>query len=256
MAKPSAGVCPRCRESVRLEGPDRTKVRCPRCGAVFLPGTRANRRPRPRKPRPAGPGPVAGLTAVILALVVLGTTGGLAYWAYRRLSQERPTVPVPKAFATFQTPDHSLRCDFPSDWKHSLEGVKDHAELTFRSGVASIHIHQEFLKSAPGDPPAGGDDPERSLAAVVHERQQAAVGDEWNDYQEEEAETVRTGYGLARRSAFTAAGPRGVVRGYRATVVGAAALFEVVCQCPNADWDNLEPAFARVIQSMTPGTDP
>jgi hypothetical protein len=32
--------------------------------------------------------------------------------------------------------------------------------------------------------------------------------------------------------------------------------FDVICQCPPTDWENLQPAFNRVIASLGPGTGP
>jgi len=45
-------------------------------------------------------------------------------------------------------------------------------------------------------------------------------------------------------------GARSKVCGRRATIVGNAIAYTVVCQCPEASWETLEPSFQRVIESF------
>src|SRR5262249_48906932 len=147
-----------------------------------------------------------------------------------------------------------FRCDYPAGWKARLEGVKDHYDFTCTRGAASIHISQGLVGSLLGDIAGamGGQDnnPGHSPVARVHETRRRLIADEFQNYQEESAQTVNTHFGQARRSAFTASGNFGrKIRGYRATVLGHMTAFDVVCQCPAADWDNLEPAFTRAIES-------
>jgi hypothetical protein len=55
------------------------------------------------------------LTGLTLAVLVLGGGTALAVWVYRGMHRERPTVPVPVAFSSYQTVDRQVRCDFPAD---------------------------------------------------------------------------------------------------------------------------------------------
>jgi hypothetical protein len=196
------------------------------------------------------------------ALVVLVLIGGLAlsFWLYGRLRSDRPSVAVPTSFDTYDVPE-GFHCEYPADWKARHEGVKDHYDWTCKRGAASVHISQGMVGSLLGDIAGalGGQDnnPEHSPVARVHEVKRRVIADEFQNYQEEPAQTVNTHFGQARRSAFTASGTFGrKIRGYRATALALQTQFDVVCQCPEADWENLQPAFARVIESLGPSAGP
>jgi hypothetical protein len=195
---------------------------------------------------------VAG--GMVLAVLLCGGVG-LSFWLYSRLASGGPTATAVSSYDTYQAPEDAFGCDYPSGWAVQREGVKDHYELTFSKGSASITISQSIAGSAVGDiaGAAGdpGNDPERTPVARVHAFKQAMIAEKFSGYQEEAAVTVPGGFGPARRSAFTATGLLGrKLRGYRATTLGPMIQYDIVCQCPAADWEVLEPAFARVIQSL------
>ena len=53
--------------------------------------------------------------------------------------------------------------------------------------------------------------------------------------------------------AYTRSGQFGkkiVMRGKRATIVGTAIGYTVLCQCPEASWETLKPSFDRVLSSF------
>jgi hypothetical protein len=90
--------------------------------------------------------------------------------------------------------------------------------------------------------------------ARVHEFKRNQVTEQLVDYKEERAETVNSGFGPARRSAFSASGFLGrKVRGYRATALGHMVGYDILCQCPEADWEGMRPVFAHVIESLGSG---
>jgi hypothetical protein len=197
---------------------------------------------------------VAGGAA--LAVLLCGGVG-LSFWLYPRLTAGGPSATAVSSYATYQAPEDAFGCDYPSGWAVQREGVKDHYEVTFSKGAASISISQSIAGSALGDiAGAGGDpgnDPERAPVARVHAFKQAQAAEKLSGYQEEAAVTVPSRFGTARRSAFTARGLLGrKLRGYRATALGPMIQYDIICQCPAADLEVLEPAFARVIQSLGP----
>jgi hypothetical protein len=194
-----------------------------------------------------------------ILMVVLGGGVAVAYWAVKVSEQEKdkPSVEAPKGFVSYRVPDGSFRCEFPSDWKHHLAGETGRYEVTFSRGRSSVHIIQGPVESLVGDiaaaPEGGEGGGGRSPVAVAHEQKRDAVPAGLTDYQEEEAEPTDSRFGRGLRSPFTAtANDKYRMRGYRATLRSAGRVYEVVCQCPETDWENLEPAFAHVIESVGP----
>jgi hypothetical protein len=264
MTEPTWLTCPRCQARFGLAdtGERVTKVSCPRCQAVLTAGPPAKERPRRKKlPRPAAHADTPpGTRAAALVLVLLAGALAIGWGVFALVQRDRPTVPVPVGFIDFQTPDGSLRCEFPSDWKHDLAGSAGHYEVTFQLGAASARIVQVPVENIPADLAAATDgtlnDPERSPLSRAHERQRPAAAEPLSGYQEEDAENVTTGLRYGRRSAFTATASRGKkMCGYRATLWAAGREYDVLCQCPAADWENLEPAFAHIIETIGTGGD-
>jgi hypothetical protein len=206
---------------------------------------------------------VARRTVVLLVaggvLLVLLLGGGVAL-SFRVYPKLRPTAVAPESYSPYQAPEDAFQCDYPSGWAVRREGVKDHYTVTFTKGSASIRISQSLAGSAMGDIAGAadpGNDPDRAPVARVHAFKQAQLADELSGYEEGPAETVPSRFGPARRSAFTASGLLGrKFRGYRATALGPLIQYDVVCQCPETDWDVLRPAFARVIESLGNVTGP
>jgi hypothetical protein len=251
MAEPKSLTCPHCEARLRRDAAAEPGARCPKCGGKL--------RPRGKKGPPPGPPRALIIGGIVLAVVVLGGGIGLSFWIYQKVRTDRPSVAVPTAFTPNEAPDKSFRYEYPADWKIHTEGAKDHYETTITRGSASIKITQGIVGSLLGDIAGAGDpgnDPERSPVARVHELKRAAATEGLSKYQEEKAQTVRTKFGDARVSAFTAtAGTFSQrVRGYRATVLGHMTQFDILCQCPTADWENLEPVFSRLIAGFGPGS--
>jgi len=260
MAKPGVVTCPGCGARVRPAAPGEgtARRRCPKCGErLGAGGAPDDARPRRKKSRRPDPRLRLLLFGGAGLAVFLVCGGGFSFWLYQRLRSDRPSVPVPTSYETFEASDGSFRCDCPAGWKLSVEGIKDHRDLTCTRGGASIRISQGLVGSILGDIAAAGpedNDPDRAPVARVHEFKRKLVTEQLADYQEERAETVRSGFGPARRSAFTASGFLGrKVRGYRATALGHMTGYDVLCQCPAADWEGLRPVFAHVIESLGSG---
>jgi hypothetical protein len=218
-------------------------------------------RKRKKKGKPAGRPVVLYLVVGGVALVLLlAVVGGLSFWGYARWKAASAAV-APASYDTYRAPEGVFQCDYPSGWTVQRQGIKDHYEVSFTKGSASIRISQSLAGSAMGDiagaGPDPGNDPERQPVARVHAFKQAQVAEEMSGYKEEQAETVPGRFGGARRSPFTATGLLGgKIRGYRATALGPMIQYDIICQCPESDWEVLRPAFARVIESLGGATGP
>jgi hypothetical protein len=214
----------------------------------------------PRKRRKKKRPPPVNLTRLLiaggaLALLLLIGAGFLSFWLYNWLLVERPTIPAPTSYASYEAPDDAFRCPYPAGWKVEAEGFKDHYQVTFTKQSASIRISQGLLGSIVGDiaGAANRDNDENHLPVMsVHELKRAIIAEEFHDYQEEPAETISTPMGKVRRSAFTAKGALGwgKIRGYRTTAMAHMTQLDVVCQCSQADWEVLQPAFAKIIENL------
>jgi hypothetical protein len=193
-------------------------------------------------------GAVALIALVVVAAVLLRPRLG------------PPKVTAPEQYAVYNSPEDVFHVSLPKGWKLESGGRKGQYRVSAERGAATIQVYESLTGSLLGDI-AGAGQPDPNVrdeflpVSRVHEIKQQAVSEEYGDYREEPAVTVETQFGKARRSAFTArAGLGGKVRGYRATALGTMTSIGVVCTCPPGDWDTLEPAFARVIASLGPGT--
>jgi hypothetical protein len=211
-------------------------------------------RKRKKKRKPAGRPVVLFVVGGVVLLLLLVVVGGLSIWGFARWRAGSAAV-APESYATYKAPEGAFQCEYPSGWTVQRQGIKDHYEVTFTKGNGSIRISQSLAGSAMGDiagaGPDPGNDPERQPVARVHAFKQAQVAEEMSGYKEEQAETVPGRFGGARRSPFTAAGLLGrKIRGYRATALGPMIQYDILCQCPESDWEVLRPVFARVIESL------
>jgi hypothetical protein len=198
-------------------------------------------------------GAAAGAVA-LLALVIV-----VAVMLRQRLGPEKMTAP--EQYVVYNSPEDVFHVSMPKGWKLESGGRKSAYWVFAEKGGATIKVYESLTGSLLGDiAGARQADPNVSdeLLPVsrVHEIKQKTLADDYSNYREDPAVTVGTQFGKARRSAFTAkAVLGGKVRGYRATALGTMTQITIVCTCSPADWDTLEPAFARVIASVGPGTD-
>lgn len=194
----------------------------------------------------------AGVGGGILAIILIVV---LVVVLIPKLGPTKATTPT-EFFPRDSTAD-VFHISTPGGWKTESGGLKNYTWLTSEKGSASVKVNESLAGSLMGDIAEagrrdmnGGD--EFLPVSRVHEFKKAAVAEEIPGYQEQPATTVTTGFGKGRRSAFAARG----VRGYRATVLGTMTQLTVLCTCAPGDWDTLEPAFTRVIESIGPGKSP
>jgi hypothetical protein len=97
------------------------------------------------------------------------------------------------------------------------------------------------------------EDETQTPVAKLHEFRKESVAEEYNGYEELSVTTVQSGMGDARRSEFTAShGFRSKLRGYRVTYISPRAQMNVMCECPEEDWEKAKPIFEKVIASVAP----
>jgi hypothetical protein len=193
-------------------------------------------------------GGVALLALVILAVVLL--------WS--RFGPEKMTAP--DQYVIYNAPEDVFHVSLPKGWQFQYGGKKNLYWVSAEKGSAKIKAYESLVGSLMGDiagavQPDPNVDDELLPVSRVHEFKQKILAEEYSNYREEPAVTVETKYGKVRRSTFTARAELGQkVRGYRATALGALTQITVVCTCSPRDWDALEPGFARVVESVGPGS--
>jgi hypothetical protein len=271
--------CPNCSAPLKVkESPDTArKVHCPECKEAFVveprgdePAPTARKKRAPAREDDEERGRAGGQRkkkrkAGAQQLVILGVASGVGLLVLGGIVLAVVLMPrgkkmtAPESFVSYSAPEGEFGCLVPADWDLKAAGTQNTRSLTVKKGSASIHIRQSLAGSLLGDiAGAGGGDaklPDEHLpVSRVHDLKKAGVAEEFRKYEEEPATTVMTkGFGKARRSAFTSSGMAGKKRGYRATVLANMISYDIICQCPEADWAMLEPAFAKVIESLGHG---
>lgn len=208
---------------------------------------------------------IAGGAVAVLALI--------AYFVFRT----PPPVAVPTSFATFTAADGSFTCDTPGGWDTRAVGAAaGDKQLTNSDGVfltsgnAKIEITTTTVAGqAMGELVLGKETVPESMtgsaAAALHRRSKKGLKNRLKGYQETAVAKFQSRMGGmifkegrfepdARLSEYTATGNQygfgGKVHGYRASLTGPTLIASVVCQCSEADWPKLKPAFLRVIASL------
>jgi hypothetical protein len=193
---------------------------------------------------------VIGTALVVVVVIVLAIV-----IVFRAGTAKTPT---PQEYVGYDAPEDVFHVDFPKGWNIQHGGMKTIYWATAEKGSASIKVHESFIGSLLGDiANAGTPDlnvPDEELpVSKVHEMKRILMDDDYTNYREEPAVSVRTRFGLARRSEFTGREGLKKVRGYRVTTLAGQEQIRIVCTCSPSDWDNLEPAFNRVIESVGRG---
>lgn len=228
-------------------------------------------------PRPGGgPGPARAAVAadegggrrwlwLTLGGLVLAALLGTLY-----LLTPKPAL-VPTKFTAYVAPDKSFGCAAPDGWSvtpadkaHQMAGSDSTTGgVLFASGSSSIDITTDTLgtvvaaslMAGNGDAALTG-----SHAAALHKQWRTMVAAPRKGYAETKVADFESAMGDARLAEWTARGNvlglGGALHGYRASLAGAGHTAEVVCQCPEGEWEALKPAFQRVLASVHEGADP
>ena len=200
-------------------------------------------------------------TAVVVALGLLVGVGFLVRGALARTGGGGGGIEAPTGWSSYRNPAEKFSCEYPTNWTKDGStsiGGGGLAWARFESGDAKINLRESpaggplsDIAGATADP--NEQDESQTPVAKLHEYHKDRIAEDYNDYQEHSVTTVKSGMGDARRSEFTAtSGFRSKIRGYRATYINPRAQMNVMCECPEEDWEKCRPIFERVIASVSP----
>jgi DNA-directed RNA polymerase subunit RPC12/RpoP len=189
------------------------------------------------------------LCVVIVILASAAGSGGGAKFA------------GPGEYVDFSPANLQLSAEVPKGWEQKYGGGEGGRPIfaTFTSGKISIDIRESIGGGAMGAAQLAmhqqaGADPAEAVESI-HEAHRARIAEDFGSYKEDaESRTVKTrGFGPGKVSDFDAdqgflGGGR--VRGCRATVMNQLHQFNVVCKCPAAMFDQVQPIFEKVIESL------
>jgi hypothetical protein len=194
---------------------------------------------------------IAGLWSVawLLAVGAIMSTGGCS----------PAPVTAPTAFAEYNHKTGTFACEYPQGWEQDGGGNRGQLWAKFKSGPAEIGVRANATGSLLGDIMGGRNDselpPELQAAHKVHELGAKGLEGEYPGYKEVgQPQMLEVSLGPARVSEFTYQTTFGSgMHGYRATVLGHDKGVSVFCICPESDWKTLEPAFKKMLASLTRG---
>lgn len=259
--------CSQCGKKSKLKSALLGKtVRCPGCKEKFEAVATTNKPSSAKKSVTKKKDSSGGDKTVPLVIgggiVGLIAVAGIAFLAAGMLPKKgdaaKSKVAAVEKFAHYNAQDAAFQCDHPDGWEIKSGGAKNSAWAQFGTSTTYIKVAEKIVGSLLGD--IGGnrteDDGELSTVASVHaEKKRFYEEEEFKNYVEEPAEPVKCTFGWARRSVFTASGSWGKkLKGYRVTVMGAVRQIDIICLCPEADFDTLKPAFIKSMESLALGT--
>src|SRR5262245_20178798 len=166
-------------------------------------------------------------------------------------------VPAPTAYTRFASNDKQYICEYPDGWEITAAGGNTtKSRSACEKGSAKIAITCDIAGSLMAGATTRRDPDDEPPVAMAHERSKDRLLEDMPGAEEQPPQAVQTaGMMEGRVSEFTAPGSMGKkIRGYRATVLTRDRRLVIICQCAESDWDNLKPAFMKVIQSIGPGS--
>jgi len=186
-------------------------------------------------------------TLVVVALATgLGSISGCA-----------SRMEAPTAFETYTDKEGQFTCLYPKGWEKEGGGRPDYSWAKFSKGSAQIRISADLAGSLMADiakaaSASSGKAADEEPLLQIHERMKKSLLDEFNNYREKPARTIKTKLGDARQSEFNATGSFGSrLHGLRTTFLSNDRRITVICYCMATDWRTLKPAFDTVIQSVS-----
>jgi hypothetical protein len=182
-------------------------------------------------------------------------------------------VPAPTSYKIWKATDGTFTIEYPEGWEAKGGGKHGVQWAEFTRGSAKIRIDLSLTSSLIGDitgsvntalglnEPLTDADPEMleemAPVAAAHQYYQERYPVELPGYKEQEPIAYHAPLGDCRKSQFTArSGVAGKLRGYRATVMTRDKGVHILCQCTDANWKTLQPAFDRILDSIAYGAGP
>ena len=264
-------LCRRCRRlRPRRPRPDSPPAPLPSAAPPrFVPPPGAA--PRPFTPPPGASAPawgggastpqksVAGGMALYIGLGVAAVV--LVALIFGLRPRKTVLVAAPTSYKTYTSRDSSFSCDQPAGWKMSETGMQGGsiATVSFEQGAARARVVSDAAGSLLSESLNSGNanlPPEQQKPAVekLHEMDKPQVANDLPGYAEGPAQKAALTGGDARISEWTAnSGSGGRLHGYRVTMLNKEREITVICLSPERNWAILQPAFQRMINSVTPG---
>lgn len=198
-----------------------------------------------------------GITAVLL----LGI-GGFFLFSSGSSGSSAPE-PAVVQYATFSHELGQFKVKYPSDWEQKSGGGQGGRPpfASFEDGTADISIRHNLkgvsiadMASLPSGGPIipGAEEEEDPPAKAVHEfLGQQQYANDYRDFEELPGKEFTVPYGDGWLSEFTATvGLGGKIKAYRLTLTGTQFQYNVICKCPEFQWEEYEPIFMEVIKSI------
>jgi hypothetical protein len=178
-------------------------------------------------------------------------------------------IKVPTSYAKWTPESAIFHIDYPEGWEADGSGKNQRQWAEFKKSGCAIKCETNVTQSLIGDigkslnTLGGGDEglsqeeiEELAPAAQAHAfaKKADAVGKDYGSYKEEkEAIPFQAGTGDARKSVFTGSLMGRSVKGYRATLLTRDYGITVYCHCSAKDWEKMQPAFDKVLESVRSG---
>ena len=189
------------------------------------------------------PSGIEAWPALLLAIGLLGMAGGCTGKAV-----------VPTSFEDYNCKYGNFKIQYPAGWQAQSFGKKRYASARFTSGKALISVETSLSGSLFGSMAETGILPNqpkrRSPVAAVHLMERESFQED-EGVEEKDMMKIQTGLGEGQKSEFHGANAFGAeTHGYRVTTLSRDYRIRVVCKCPASEWDALQPAFNKVVESV------
>jgi hypothetical protein len=190
-------------------------------------------------------------SASVAALVVVAGLMFVAIGCHTR-------AVVPTSYDSYNCPYGNFKIQYPAGWQVEPSGKGRYASVTFTSGDAQIAVETSITGSLIGDQVNASlgkfgpqDVPEEIRpVSVVHQKEKEGF-EEQEGVKEEKPAMVKTAMGEGRKSEFKGTSALGnETRGCRITTLSNDYRLRLVCKCPAAEWDALQPAFNKAIETL------
>ncbi|QDV16558.1 hypothetical protein Pan153_11890 [Gimesia panareensis] len=197
----------------------------------------------------------------------LALTGGLVYFMFTAgssLSAQNAAqnqAAVPAKYAKFHPEVGDFGCEYPEGWTvkngGGQGGVQSWGKFLSPDESVSISVRANMTGGALGGAglamTQGADSDEIEPPVVdIHRLMKRKVEDDYPNYEEiGDYKLFETKMGDTCQSVFTTkALLGGKQRGYRVTLLTGRVQFNMICLCPDGQFDQMRPVFDKVIQTI------
>ncbi len=197
----------------------------------------------------------------LLGLFAIVGMGGAGYLILSNANSSNAAAELQK-YTKFSSDNLSLTLEYPEGWEaKSKEGNTSAPPwASFEDGTAHIAVRASIsgmlindIQSA-GQLDTGDEDANDDLSplAQTHDFQAQKIALDYKEWQDGPSRTIKIPYGDVRISEFNANEGFGAsdLQGYRVTMTGSQHQYNVICKCPKRKFEQYEPIFMHVIQSI------